>query len=121
MNQAVIKYNKIDGNTPEGFKGSSTTIQEDIIAMRAPTAKRKRMTTSEKQNDNQKAMMTERKLPPFAKFTKVTNTPDSTYSRSVTAKLGTIRPGTTVIVQIIVTAFTGTPTPQRHVARVLIG
>ena len=79
MNQAVIKYNKIDGNTPEGFKGSSTTIQEDIIAMMAPTAKRKRTTTSEKQKDTQQTTSTtERKLPPFAKFTKVTNTPDAT-------------------------------------------
>ena len=82
-NQAVIKYNKIDGSTPEGFKGSSTTIQEDIIAMMAPKAKRKRTTTSEKQKDNQKATMTEQKLPPIAKFTKVTNTPDSTLFKKI--------------------------------------
>ena len=80
MNQAVIKYNKIDGISEDGFKGSSTTLQEDIVAMMATSSKRKR--TTDNTNSNTKGDATERKpkerkLPPFAKFTKVNNTPDS--------------------------------------------
>ena len=80
MNQAIIKYNKIDGNSEDGFKGSSTTLQEDIVAMITTTNKRKRNTDNKSQeakpdtNDNTK---TDKKTPPFVKFTKVNNTPDS--------------------------------------------
>ena len=80
MNQAIIKYNKIDGNSEGGFKGSSTTLQEDIVAMITTTNKRKRNTDNKQQEtkpsvtDNTK---TEQKTPPFIKFTKVNNTPDS--------------------------------------------
>ena len=79
MNQAVIKYNKIDGISEDGFKGASTTLQEDIVAMMAST-KRKRnndSSTSDNKNETTERKPKERKLPPFAKFTKVNNTSDS--------------------------------------------
>ena len=79
MNQAIIKYNKIDGNSEGGFKGSSTTLQEDIVAMIATTSKRKRTTEKQQETNPNSAndKKLERKNPPFAKFTKVNNTPDS--------------------------------------------
>ena len=81
MNQAIIKYNKIDGISEDGFKGSSTTLQEDIVAMMATnSSKRKRSNdtaNTEAKNDNNERKTKERKLPPFVKFTKVNNTPDS--------------------------------------------
>jgi hypothetical protein len=41
MNTAVIKYNKIAGSADNGFQGSATTVQEDIVAM-SSAATRKR-------------------------------------------------------------------------------
>ena len=42
MNTATIKYNKIAGSYPSGkFPGSSTTVQEDIVAMISLKNKRK--------------------------------------------------------------------------------
>jgi hypothetical protein len=45
MNSAVIKYNKITGSSEGGFRGSSSTVQDDIVAMVSAT-KHKRAVTA---------------------------------------------------------------------------
>jgi len=68
MNQAVMKYNKIVSAQGGKFNGSSTTIQEDIVAMVSDTVKKaKRKTPAAATEDDSKPPATKHKLPPFAK------------------------------------------------------
>jgi hypothetical protein len=75
MNSAVIKYNKITGSSEGGFRGSSSTVQDDIVAMVTAT-KHKRAATAppSKPRPAGKVIKDDQapthKLPPFARHFK---------------------------------------------------
>ena len=73
MNKAVLQYNRITNSTEGGFKGSSNTVQEDIVAMIA-TAKKRKTNTSNASTAQPEA---KKKLPPFARHYKTSQGPDA--------------------------------------------
>jgi hypothetical protein len=78
MNSATIKYIKIA--SAGSFEGSSTTVQEDIVAMVASAAaKRKKGSHGDDSSKGTKdqAPIVEKKHPPFVKHFKLSSAPDS--------------------------------------------
>ena len=69
MNSAVLKYKKIKAELGE-FKGSTTTIQEDIVAMFA-----KRTTNKRKTDDEEQESPPQNKKPKFDPNNKYNNRP----------------------------------------------
>lgn len=81
MNSAVLKYTNIAGTHDGKFQGSSTTVQEDIVAMvSAGVIKRKRAPTPEpsKGRPSGSSEARDKKLPPFAKHFKSSNDTNAT-------------------------------------------
>jgi hypothetical protein len=68
MNAASLKFTKISTSS-SGFKGSSSTIQEDIVAMVAAT-KRKKTASTDSNNAPRKTSGEDKKQPPFVKHFK---------------------------------------------------
>jgi hypothetical protein len=77
MNSATIKYIKI--TSAGSFDGSSTMVQEDIVAMVANAAKRKKASCSDESSKGikEKAPTVEKKHPPFIKHFKLSSAPDA--------------------------------------------
>ena len=75
QNSAVLKYNTVATKYTK-FPGSSTTIQEDVVAM---LSKRKVGTDkpSDKTNDPDESNKRSRSLPPFARHYRVSNEPEA--------------------------------------------
>jgi hypothetical protein len=85
MNSATLKYNKIiTSSVVGGFKGSVSTIQEDIVAMVAGAGAAKRKRTPPSYDDkaatpnDQKPAFVNKKLPPFVKHYRSFPTNDAT-------------------------------------------
>ena len=79
MNSAVIKYTKISSLTTDGFKGSSNTLQEDIVAMVA-SAKRKRAAPANVHRDSPSDTSTDSRKstsPPFLRHFKTSAASDA--------------------------------------------
>jgi len=79
MNSAALQYLKIDASN-QGFKGSSNTVQEDIVAMFS--AKRKAIGGHSKPppkptDESPTTTTTQRKLPPFVRHFKASTSPDA--------------------------------------------
>ena len=77
MNSALVKYNRIIGEHGSTFHGSSTTVQQDIVAMLARTVsttmrpRTSRVTaTTARKSRKETVSNSSRTLPPFAKFFK---------------------------------------------------
>ena len=77
MNSALVKYNRIIDEHGNTFHGSSTTVQQDIVAMLARTAstttrpRTSRATaTTARKSRKETVSNSSRTLPPFAKFFK---------------------------------------------------
>lgn len=80
LNSAVNKYNQIVSEQGGSFNGSSSTIQEDIVAMFAAKKGTKRSTpsvTTDTDPDASKTADTEPKKPPFLRHYKHTKASDS--------------------------------------------
>ena len=63
MNQATVKYNKIVAKEGK-FEGSTTTVQEDIVAMFSQGSKKRKFDASNEGSPPVKLPVPE--LPPFA-------------------------------------------------------
>ena len=77
MNSALVKYNRIIGEHGNTFHGSSTTVQQDIVAMLARTASTttrprisRAIATTAWKSRKETVSNSSHTLPPFAKFFK---------------------------------------------------
>ena len=77
MNAAVLKYNQIAGKHDGKFPGSSTTLQEDIVAMLAQKRKPAAVAAAPPDGDTPAAKRTSNKLPPFIKHFKTSADADA--------------------------------------------
>ena len=75
MNSAVLKFNKIISETGGTFQGSTSTLQEDIVAMLASKRKPASKPDSDASEDNKRAKNV---FPPFVKHFKTSNDTDAT-------------------------------------------
>ena len=87
INSALVKYNRIIREYGNIFNGSCTTIQQDIVAMLAnTTTSRTKVKPPNNRpppvdmsgNKNGSSTRNTLKIPPFAKFFKVSTSEDST-------------------------------------------
>ena len=77
MNAAVLKYNQIAGKHDGKFPGSSTTLQEDIVAMLANKRKPIATAAASPDGDTPAAKRATSKLPPFIKHFKTSAEADA--------------------------------------------
>ena len=73
MNRAVLQYNRIKESNEGAFKGSTSTVQEDIVAMLSATKKQKTTAASPANQPSTKV----KKLPPFARHYKTSSSDDA--------------------------------------------
>jgi hypothetical protein len=119
MNTAALKYTKIAASA-SGFDGSSSTIQEDIVAMIA--AKQKKSAAGDANDGkNKKARPVTpgdaKKIPPF--FGTSSHLPILMlwYTKWVIPRNSIERPGTSVTAPLIAIALSGTLILTLHAVR----